>query len=247
MRLLILSELLKQRSTRTNLGLLGAMVGLVVLVMALHGLELPVRMLTAEERQVGVLGQGQRFGVLFSAIYGAMSITAEFRHGTIRPTLLVTPRRARVLGAKLIVALLLGTIVGLAAAAVSAMVGTAALTLRGVPIELTTHDYALFLAGAAAGAALWAAIGVGIGAVVRNQIPVFIGLCTWVLFLEGLLFGDIGLSNIGRFLPGSLAMAATGQDPATLFEPIVALFLLALYTVAASVLGWFAFTRRDVA
>lgn len=37
------SELLKHRSTRTNLGLIAAMLGLVLLVVLLHGLALPVK------------------------------------------------------------------------------------------------------------------------------------------------------------------------------------------------------------
>jgi len=43
-----------------------------------------------------------------------------------------------------------------------------------------------------------------------------VGICTWLLFLKGLLFGDIGLNNVGRFLPGPLAKAASVQDPLTL-------------------------------
>jgi hypothetical protein len=74
-----------------------------------------------------------------------------------------------------------------------------------------------------------------------------VGVCTWLLFVEGLLFGDIGLSNIGRFLPGSLARAATGQDPQTLPAPWLSVLLLALYAMVTTAIGWLAMPRRDVA
>ena len=108
------------------------------------------------------------------------------------------------------------------------------------------RDCALLLAGSAVGAVLWAAIGVGLGALVRNQVPTLVGICTWPLFVEGLLFGDVGSSDYGRFLPGSLAKAASGQDPRTLLAPGLAVFLLALYSAAAAAVGWVATARRDV-
>ena len=102
------------------------------------------------------------------------------------------------------------------------------------------------LAGAVA-AALWAAIGVGVGALVRNQVPTTIGLCAWLLFVEGLLVGDVaGVTKIGRFGPGAAAAALSGQDPGELLAPGVGLLLLVFYAAAASVVGLLATTRRDM-
>jgi ABC-type transport system involved in multi-copper enzyme maturation permease subunit len=243
----IRSEWLKQLSTRSTIWLFAAMAGLVALVIALHGFELPARSLGRGSNQLVVFGQGQRLATLFAALLGAMSVTAEFRHGTIRPTLLASPRRGRVVIAKVWVSMLIGIAFGLVAAALALAVGSAALATRGLEVRLAGSDVALLLVGGAAGAALWAGIGAGLGAVLRNQVPTMIGICTWLLFVEGLLFGDIGLSNIGRFLPGSLAMAATGQDPLTLLAPWLSLVLLALYAVATTSLGWVTMARRDVA
>jgi ABC-2 type transport system permease protein len=96
-------------------------------------------------------------------------------------------------------------------------------------------------------AALWAAIGVGIGAVVRNQVPTLIGICAWLLFVEGLLVGDVaGVGNVGRFAPGAAAAAISGLDPDKLVAPVVGLVLLALYATAAALAGSLATARRDV-
>jgi hypothetical protein len=98
-----------------------------------------------------------------------MSITGEIRHGTIRPTFLATPNRARVIAAKVAASALAGVALGLLAEALTAAIESAGLAVRGIHIALSAGDYAQLLAGGGAAAALWAAIGVGVGALVRNQ------------------------------------------------------------------------------
>ncbi|MQA74329.1 MAG: ABC transporter permease subunit [Solirubrobacterales bacterium] len=243
------AELLKQRSTRTGLGLFAGMLGLVLLVVLLHGFGLAAEGLEGSSDQLMVLGRGEFLAVLFAALLGALSVTNEIRHGTIRPTFLVSPWRGRVVAAKVWASALIGAGFGLAACALAAGVGTAALRLRGIDVELDGGDYALLLAGGTAAAALWAAIGVGLGAIVRDQVPTLIGICAWLLFVEGLLVGDVAgvAENVGRFAPGALGQALSGQDPDTLLAPALGAPLLALYATAAAAAGWIATTRRGVA
>ena len=242
------AELLKQRSTGTNLALLAAMLGLVLLAVLLHGFGLPADAVDGTSEQLMVFGRGEFLGALFAALLGAMSITSEVRHGTLRPTFLVTPGRGRVILAKVWASTLVGARFGLLGSAVAAGAGTVALRARGIDVQLEGGDYALLLAGGTAAAALWAAIGVGIGAVVRNQVPALVGICAWLLFVEGLLVGDIAdVAQVGRFAPGALGEALSGQDPSTLLAPALSAFLLALYAAAFTAAGWLATTRRDVA
>ena len=243
------SELFKLRSTRTALGLLGAMLGLILLVVALHGFGLAAANFDSTAQQVTVLfGWGEVFGAIFAALLGALSITGEIRYGTIRPTFLVTPERRRVVAAKVWASMLTGAGFGLLAGVVAAGVGTAALTLRGIDVQLAASDYALLIAGGAAAAALWAAIGVGVGAVVRSQVPALVGIVVWLLFVENLLVGDIaGVRGVGRLLPGAAGKAISGQDPGTLLAPGIGLLLLVGYAVAAAVVGVRATARHDVA
>jgi ABC-2 type transport system permease protein len=243
------AELLKQRSTRTNVGLLVALLGLVLLAVLLHGFGLPAENVDGRAEQLDVVvGWGEKLGAVFAGLLGAMSITGEIRHGTIRPTFLVTPRRVRVVVAKALASLSVGAGFGLMATALAAGVGTAALGARGIENQLDGDDYALFLAGGTVAAALWAAIGVGVGALIRSQVPTLIGICAWLLFVEGLLVGDLtGVGDVGRFAPGAAAAAISGQDPDTLLAPAAGLVLLALYAAAASLAGALATERRDVA
>jgi ABC-2 type transport system permease protein len=137
---------------------------------------------------------------------------------------------------------------GLLATALAVAVGSAVLRARGIESQLDGSSYALFLAGGTAAAALWAAIGVGVGALVRNQVPALIGICAWLLFVEGLLVGDLigGIGDIGQLAPGAAAAAMSGQDPDNLVAPGVGLVLLTLYAAVATLAGSVATTRRDV-
>jgi ABC-2 type transport system permease protein len=249
MSALLRAELFKQRSTRTSLAVAAGMVGLVAFAVLIHGLGVGTDNAdTASEQLTVVLGPGELLGVLFAGLLGAMSVTAEIRHGTIRPTFLVTPWRDRVVAAKAATSILIGAGFGLAASAVAAAVGTATLRARGIDVLLDSGDYTLLIAGGAAAAALWAAIGVGVGAIVRNQVPALIGLCVWLLFVENLLLGDVAnLSDIARFLPGAAAQGLAGQDPDTLLTPAVGLVLLTFYAAAAVIVAARATARRDIA
>ena len=246
MRALLRSELLKQRSTRTTLGLFAAMLALVLLAVLLHSL-LPAQSLRSPNNQLTILGRGEFLGALFAGLVGALSVTAEIRHGTIRPTFLVSPRRARVVWAKVWACVLTGSVFGLTAGAVAVAAGAAAFRARGIGLRLDGGDYMLLVAGATGAAALWAAIGVGVGALVRHQVPTVVGICAWLLFVEGLLAGDlVGLGDVFKFLPGSAAAAISGQEPGTLLAPAASLVLLGAYAGAAAIAGAMATSRRDV-
>jgi ABC-2 type transport system permease protein len=242
------SELLKQRSTGTSLALFANMVGLVLLAVLLHALGLGSEQLDSSSEQLMVLGRGEFLGALFAGLLGALSITSEIRHGTIRPTFLVSPRRGRVVAAKVWASALIGTGFGLAASALAVGVGAAAFRARGIDMRLDGGDYALLLAGSAPATALWAVIGTGVGAVVRQQVPTVVGMSAWLLFVEGLLVGDVaGVADVGRFAPGAAAAAITGQEPDTLLAPAAGLALLLVYAGTAAAAGSLATARRDVA
>jgi ABC-type transport system involved in multi-copper enzyme maturation permease subunit len=240
------AEFLKQRTTRTTLGLAAAMLGLVVVAIALHDFGLSVNRLTSRSDQLGVfIDAGENLGSLFAALLGAMAITVEVRHGTIRPTLLSTPQRGRVIIAKAVTVLVTGLAFGALATAVAAGTGTLFLTIRGVPIHVATNDYILLIVGGAFAAALWAALGLGVGATIRSQVPTVVGLFVWVLFVENILVGSI--PGIGKFAPAALGRALAGATNGTLRTPALGALLLSLYAAAAIGLGWRVTTRRDFA
>ena len=237
------AELLKHRSTYTNLGLFLAMLGLVLLAVLLHALALPADRLEGASEQVQVFRFGSLLAALFAGLVGALSITSEIRHGTIRPTFLITPRRGRVVAAKIVASGLVGIVFGLVAVGVAIGLGSAALAARGIPITLDGSDYTLMPAGGIA-AALWAPLGLGLGALLRNQVATLLAIFLWLFFIENLLIDFV--PGAGKFAPGAAAAAITGLDPDRLLAPAYGALLLAVYAVAAAAAGSIATLRRDV-
>jgi ABC-2 type transport system permease protein len=239
----LLSELRKMRSTRTNLGLLAGMVALVLLTVLLTGLTVDAAELRGHDHQHALLSGGTS-AALFAALIGVMAITSEFRHGTIRPTFVVTPHRSRVIGAKVFASLLMGIAFGALAIGLSFGLGYAILAARGIPLELESGHILLLVLGSLGMTALWAALGVGFGAVIRNQVFAVIGLIVWVMLIDTLLRGL--LPDIGRFTP-SAASASITADPADyLLTPLVGGLLLIGYAATLIAAGGLLVNRRDV-
>jgi ABC-2 type transport system permease protein len=242
------SELFKQRTTRTTLGLVLAMVVLVAAVILLHVVALPTQGLTGRQGQLKVLGLGTTFGMIFGSLLGALSITTEIRNGMIRPTLLAMPNRSRVVAAKVMACLIAGAALGLFSEAIAVGMGAAGLAARGIQIAPSVGDFAQLLVGGAAAAALWAAIGVGIGATLRNQVGAAISLVVWLLFIEMTVIGVA--PAVGKFLPGASGGALAGamlQETATyLLVPAVGALLMVAYAALAIGAGLVTTARRDI-
>jgi hypothetical protein len=103
----------------------------------------------------------------------------------------------------------------------------------------------ILFVGAPAPAALWAVIGLGVGAVVRSQVPTIVGLLVWVLFIENVLGGSV--AGAAKYAPAALGRAIAGATEGTLHTPALAAVLLALYAAAALAVGRLATTGRDFA
>jgi len=237
------AELLKIRSTRTTIGIVLGMVALILLFSLLSGLLSDAPSLTSTEDQRGLLSVGSLAGV-FSALAGIMLVTSEYRFGTIRPTFLFTPRRSRVITAKLAAGLLAGIAFGLVGEGLGFAIGYATLTGRGIDYALNLDQTALLFLGTLAGVALWGALGVGIGAVVRNQIGAIIGLLAWGFVVENLLFAFV--PSIGRFGPTHASDALVGLTTDHLLPAGAGGATLVAWTIAFALAAFALTARRDV-
>ncbi len=244
---LISSELLKLRSTRTAVALIASVVGLVVLI----GL---IATLTAdferdEVQTVDLLGIAG-FAQVFALILGILAVTTEFRHGTVTPSLTVAPDRVRLVLAKLVAHLLAGLVLGILAVGLTAAIVLVGLSSRDIDTGLTSGDIAKVVAGLILATALWAALGVGIGALVRNQVGAIVGALGWVLLVENLLtiiptVGDwvqkYGLNGVTN----ALSNVESEQTGDVLSQAAGGALLLA-YTAAFVIAGTLAMRRRDI-
>jgi ABC-2 type transport system permease protein len=239
----LLSELRKMRSTRTNLGLLAGMVALILLTVLLGGFVPKTAELAGHDDQHGLLSAGTS-AALFAALIGVMAITSEFRHGTIRPTFVFTPRRARVIAAKVMASLLMGALFGLAAIGLSFGVGYAVLAIRDIPLELETNHIIWLFVGTPLMTAAWAAIGVGLGALIRNQVFAVIGLIVWAMIIDNLLRTLV--PGIGGYTPVGSSAALVADPTGYVLSASAGALVLVAYVFAFVAAGAVLVARRDV-
>ena len=178
----------------------------------------PIMVLNSEERGMGMGFSGTNTpeginavfanaagGYLFALIMGILIITNEFRHGTAVGTFLVTPRRSTVLYAKLIAACIAGLVVQVFSYLMAISSGFIALNFfephAPVPMELL---WKVFRASVLSGLVL-GIVGVGLGALIKNQVAAVTGAVIWTLIVEGLVVAFV--ESVGRYLP---AGAITG-------------------------------------
>jgi ABC-type transport system involved in multi-copper enzyme maturation permease subunit len=239
----IKAELLKVRSTRTTFGLLLGMIALILLFELLTGLLSNVSALSTTEDQRQLLSLASLAGV-FSALAGVLLVTSEYRYGTIRPTILFTPSRSRVLGAKVIAGALAGITFGIAGEALGWALGYAILSGRGITFALNSGDAVQLALGGLGGIALWGAIGTGLGAIVRNQVGAVIALLAWGFVIDPLLFGLV--PTVGRFMPTYAEDGLVGLTTQHLLKAAAGGVVLVGWAVVLAAVGLAVTARRDV-
>ena len=239
----IRAELLKIRSTRTTLGLILAMIALILLFTLLTGLLTHPGGLASKEDQRQLLSLSS-FTAVFSALAGMLLVTSEYRYGTIRPTFLFNPVRSRVMAAKAVAGALAGLAFGILGEAIGWAIGYAILDGRGITVVLGSDDILLLTLGGLAGAALWGAIGAGLGAIIHSQVGGIITLFAWGLVVDGLLFGLV--PSVGRFTPTRASDALMGLRVDHLLSPGAGAITLIVWAGVLVVVGIARSIRQDI-
>ena len=197
-------------------------------------------------------------GYVFPVLLGALASTGEFRHQTLTPTFLATPRRGVVLGAKTVTLILIGAGLGLVALAASVGIGGGVLSAFGVDALLHGSETWLLVARTLLAMGLWAAIGVGLGVLVPNQVASIVIVLAFTQFIEPLLrlsasFLEV-TARIGNFLPGAASDALVGASIFTVASPAGAAplhwwqggLVLLGYALVATIIGYFVSWKKDV-
>ena len=212
-----------------------------------------------EDGLAGVLySTGTAVGYVFPLLIGTLMVTAEFRHKTLTPTFLATPKRGLVLWAKLLVGVLLGVLYGVVGVGASVGASVGFLAGYGVDTELGSLDTWAQFGRMLLAYVLWVLIGIGVGALVRNQVGAIVGVLVFTQFLEPVgraaaAFVD-GLSNVTQYLPGAASDALVGASVFAISTPGGATSLewwagglvLLGYAVVLVLLGHLTSWRRDV-
>ena len=179
-------------------------------------------------------------------ILGIIGMTQEYRHRTATPTFLTTPRRGRVVVAKLVAYGLVAVPIALATVATVVLVVSVYAGARGAVPSFGEANLRV-IAGVAAALVIYAVIGVGVGALLRNQVGAIVGALVYLRVVEPVIRSIPATSGAYKWMPGGAleAMTATFQGPDLLTAWQGALLLLG-YGLLAAVLGTFLAVRRDI-
>jgi ABC-type transport system involved in multi-copper enzyme maturation permease subunit len=237
MSALLHAELLKLRTTRTFVAIVGSAaalsVALAVLGTTLGDINDPRALFTNSSI------------TYFIVLLGAVGMTGEWRHRTITSSLLAAPDRLRLLTAKALSYSVAGVVLSLLVSVATMSIGTLVLSARG-EATLGAGGLADVLWRNLALAALLGPLGVAVGALLRNQIVTVVGSIVVAAALEPALFA--AAPEVGRFGPLSGAPAGILGDATThgLLAPGLAVAVLAAWVLAAFMAAAVRLRSRDL-
>jgi ABC-2 type transport system permease protein len=196
---------------------------------------------------------GVQFGYLFTLCIGVLMIGSEYRHKTISVTLLATPKRVRVMLAKVIAMLGIGGLYGVLFLVASVGVGGTVIATRGFaafpePGQLTRSLLLLLLA-----LGLWGLIGLGAGILIPNQVAALLIMVGFAWIVEPLAAFLLSLtswgSGVARFFPSSATSAMLStvpQEGQSLLSWWAGVLVLLAYATVLAGIGSLLTVRRDV-
>ena len=244
---LVRAELAKLRTTRLVYGVAAAMAAFAILTVVAN--------VTAAGDQgnpplsadslVPLVGGPVTLLAGAALLLGILGMAGEFRHQTITQTFLATPNRGWVVAAKLVVLPLAGVAVTLTTLAVTTAVAVGWLTAKGVTPSLLDANLSRVLAGALLAAAMFALLGVGVGALFRNQVAALVGTLVWVVVVEGLVVSLLNAPSLTKWLPSAAAAAITNPGGAHLSQ-WGGVLVAAVYGLVLALVGTRFVVRRDI-
>ncbi len=243
---LLRAELLKLRTTRTFAGLAGAAVGTSVLIAVL------VSILTEPTEETVLIDVfASDTSSLFIVVLAVVGIGGEWRHRTITSSLLAAPDRVRFLAAKTLAFAAAGLLLSVLISVAVTVAGAVILSVRDLPLP-EAGELAALLGRNALVAAFLGALGVGVGALVRNQVVAVVGLIVWWFVVEGMVLALA--PSVGRFLPfvalstglSNVPPEDAGLGDVDLLAPGLAALALLAWIGAAFAAAAALLRRRDV-
>jgi ABC-2 type transport system permease protein len=185
---------------------------------------------------------------IFTLMFGILAVAGEYSRGTITDTFLSFPGRRSVIVAKLAAYGAVGAAAGLVSAGVALVVTAAWWSAKGGTFHLSAAGTWRTLGGGVAANVAFAAIGVGVGALVRNVVAAVAAALAWIAVVEGIA-GQLTGPGLARWLPFS---ASEALDRASLTSSTGLLpqwgggLVLLGYAAAFAAAGLVTTLRRDV-
>jgi len=238
---LLANEILKLRTVRSPLLLLAG--AQVVIIAGASGLFVSGTDINAPDTVRKAVAHAGLVS-LFSLVLGIVGMAGEYRHRTVTDTYLSTPRRGLVVGAKLAVYAGAGVLFGIVSAIVATATTAIWMSAKGSSLDLGDGDLWRTLLGCVGWNAGFAAIGVGIGALVRNLVGAVAVALAWLALVEGIV-GELLGTGLARWLPFASGVAMEGIGTNGLSQWGGAL-VVAAYALIFAVIAVSTTVRRDV-
>lgn len=241
---LIRAELSKARGTRSvwALGAIG-----VAFSTAWAVVEVLVFMKSGDPAIGNAYGMAQQ-GYLFAMILGIVLSAGEYRHHTITWVLLVTPRRGRVITAKVATGGIVGLLLGIAAVVVTTPVTAVLLAVTHHPILDASIPGVLL--GCVLSTTLWGVFGAALGVLVRNQTAAITAAFVWFFYAEWFLI--LLVPSVGRWTLTGVSKAVAGWNrtglpvPGQLLPAWAGGVVFLGYAVGIGIAARLVSVRRDV-
>lgn len=244
---LLRSEWIKFHTVRVNFVLGSIAAAFPVIVVTLVAL-LTKNLGSASHDLVGVVTGTMVLTALLLGVIGALNVTSEYSHGTIRTTFAAAPQRTNVLVAKALVTMAGTMVFSAVVELVTLGIGSLVLNNRNADLHIDGSDTAAMV-GAIVLAGMLSLLGYGLGLIIRNSAATVAVLVLWPLLLEGIVGAVLGVAGVDNPLPwlpyqSALRMAnpSLGDGDPTRFR---AGLFLAVVVLVLVVVGIFVNDRRD--
>ena len=253
---LLLAEWTKLRTVRSTVwsfvALVVAVVGFTALFMALTVGQWST-MQPADQAQIRldpvpqILGSGLFLGQLAVCVLGVLVATSEYSTGMIRSTLLASPNRLRMFGAKALVFTLPVFVVGEVLSFTSYEIGKAILSSKA-PTSLSDPYVTRAVVGEGLYLAVLGLFALAIGQIIRHTagaITTVIALVLVLVPLAGLLPGNLG-KHVSAYLPtnaGSQIMQIYPKNQ--ILTAWQGFGVFAIWTVVLLAIGAYMLVERD--
>jgi ABC-2 type transport system permease protein len=245
MLILVKTEFLKLRTVRGP-WLLLAIAPLVVLA-GVSGLVISGNKTLNADAQSDALAHVGLTSII-TLIFGILAVSGEYRHRTIADSYLTDPRRAATIVAKLLAYSAIAAVSAVISSIVGVLAAAAWWAGKGSSLVWSASGMWDTITGSIIWSVAFAAVGVGLGALIRNLAAAIAAALAWIALVEGVVAQLLG-DSLGKWLPfnAGRALGASASDSSSdLLSRSAGALVLIVYVLGCTVAALAVTRRRDV-
>ncbi len=181
-------------------------------------------------------------------LFGILAVSGEYRNRTIADTYLTDPRRGTTIAAKLVVYPAIATVSAILCSIVGVLTAAAWWAGKGSSLVWSASGMRDTIVGSIVWNIGFAALGVALGALIRNLAAAIATALAWIALVEGVV-GQLLGDSLGKWLPfnAGRALGASASDASSdLLSRSAGALVLIVYVLVGAVAALVAARRRDV-